>query len=212
MQTKRQRWERGKARLADAPCRPRTSAREGRGGGLGLPSPGQSPLTHPRFPLCQLPKAGVKTRWRAPRICLRSGDPTPSSSQGKEHGQPGGWRGAGPGFAPHTCTPGGGSRRSRAGPGGRALARGLVLSASPPPEQNGRAGGRAREIRSHNIGYGPSPPLTFRRGGGNRSSSQAWQRFGPRAGQPKGLPLSLAPSSPSGSRRSGQWSCRHCLP
>lgn len=101
--------------------------------------------------------------------------------------------GAGPGLAPHTCTHGRESRRSRAGPGGRALERGLVLSASPPLEQNGRAGGRAREIRSHNIGYGPSPPLTFRRGGGNGSSLQAWQRFGPRAGQPKGLPA--APSS-----------------
>lgn len=136
----------------------------------------------------------------------------PSSSRSKGHGQPRGWRGAGPGFAPHTCTPGRGLRRSREGPGGGALARGLVLSASPPPEQNGRAGGRAREIRSHNIGHGPSPPLTFRRGGGNPSSSRAWQRFGPRAGQPKGPPLPLALSVPPGSRCSGQWSCRHCLP
>lgn len=32
----------------------------------------------------------------------------------------------------------------------------------------GRAGGRGREIRSHNIGLSPSPPQTFRRGWGSR--------------------------------------------
>lgn len=127
-----------------------------------------------------------------------------------------GWRRAGPGFAPHTCTPGRRSRRSRAGPRATELWRGGWFSV--PARLRSRTGGRgvgrarAREIRSHNIGYGPSPPLTFRRGGGNRSSSRAWQRFGPRAGQPTGPPLPLAPSAPSGSLRSGQWSCRHCSP
>lgn len=166
MQTKRRHWERGKTWLADAPCRPRTPAREG--GGRGAAFPGAVPLTHPQLPLYQLPYAGVRIRWQAPRIGPRTVTQPPALSKARDTDSQG-MEGCRTRIAPHTCTPGAsdrGSRRSSAGPGGRAPRSGLVLSASPPPQQNGRAGGRTREIRSHNIGHGPSPPRTFRRGGG----------------------------------------------
>lgn len=52
MQTKRRRWERGKARLADAPYRAQNpnTGREGAQAAF----PGAVPLTHPQLPLCQL--------------------------------------------------------------------------------------------------------------------------------------------------------------
>lgn len=110
MQTKQWRWERGKTRLEDAPCRPRTPAREG-GVGVGgwgsLPT-GSPPDTPSASPL------PITLRWgQNPVACSENPpayhDPTPSSFQGKGRGQPGGWRGAEPGFAPHLHT---GSSRS----------------------------------------------------------------------------------------------------
>lgn len=83
MQTKR-RWERGKTRLADAPCRPRTPAREGKVGGGGTAFPRAVPLTHPQLPLYQLPYAGVRTRWRAPRIRPRTVTQPPALSKARE--------------------------------------------------------------------------------------------------------------------------------
>lgn len=82
MQTKRRHWERGKTWLEDAPCRPRIPAREGVGGGAAFP--GAVPLTHPQLPLYQLPYAGVRTRWHAPRIRPRTVTQPPALSKAKD--------------------------------------------------------------------------------------------------------------------------------
>lgn len=60
MQTKQWRWERGKTRLEDAPCRPRTPAREGGVGvgGWGCLPPGQSPRHTLSFPSTNYPTLG----------------------------------------------------------------------------------------------------------------------------------------------------------
>lgn len=121
MQTKQWRWERGKTRLEDAPCRPRTPAREGGVGvGAGAAFPRAVPLTHPQLPLYQLPYAGVRTRWRAPRIHPRTMTQPPALSKARDADSQGDG-GVQNQDLRHTCTPGAadrGSQRSSAGPCG----------------------------------------------------------------------------------------------
>lgn len=87
MQTKQWRWERGKTRLEDAPCRPRTPAREGGVGvgGWGCLPTGSPPDTPSASPI------PITLRWgQNPVACSENPpayhDPTPSSFQGKERG------------------------------------------------------------------------------------------------------------------------------
>lgn len=136
--------------------------------------PNPSP-THSQPSLGSLPQSQA-----GPRSALRgSAGTTPPWAA--ETGSPGGWtcvEGCGVPAArpPPLPTPSGGLRTApqqlqgeRSSGDWAARLRSLAFQDSPPPQRSGRAaGGRGREIRSHNIGLRPSPPQTFRRGWGSR--------------------------------------------
>lgn len=73
----------------------------GWGWGAGAAFPRAVPLTHPQLPLYQLPYAGVRTRWRAPRIRPRSMTQPPALSKARVADSQGDGE---PGFAPHLHT------------------------------------------------------------------------------------------------------------
>jgi hypothetical protein len=150
MQTKRRRWERGEARPANAPCRPRTPAREGGGGGLGLPSTSTVPLLHPQPPAAPGPGGVLRGSARAaeplPQLLPGQGE---QAAKGEGEGR--GMRG--PGFPPSTLAhpeqPAGDD--GSAEQGSRAPDRGLAFRASPPPQRG--MGGRGAAV-------GKSDPTT----------------------------------------------------
>lgn len=127
--------------LRTPPVGPEPLRGKARWGGGCLP-PGSPPDTPSASPL------PITLRWGQNSVACSEnppayGDPTPSSFQGKGGGQPGGWRGAGPEFVHHTCTPGAadrGSRRFSARPGGRAPKREgwFSVSACLPSRTGGR--------------------------------------------------------------------------
>ncbi|XP_047302834.1 collagen alpha-1(I) chain-like [Homo sapiens] len=145
-----------------------------------------------------------------------SGAPTRSSPQGEETGSREEGLGGGvrdPGGAPHTLAHperpavdrGPPCRASApAGDGAARLGPGAWLSGTTrlPSGMGGRAGGRGREIRSHNIGLPPSPPQTFHRGWERRGQSRSLARI-PAADRTARGTLAGAPLRPRGCGAAG---------
>lgn len=169
-------------------------------GGRGCVHPStRPPNTLPAFSRFLTPGPG-RTPQRAPRLCRHY------SSQGGGNGQPRGWRcveGCGSRRrAPHPCPPRAAGRGRRpsscraSAPGGDWAARlwSLTFQDSPPPQRSGRAaGGRGREIRSHNIGLRPSPPQTYRRGWGSRGQFGGLEKIAGADRTVRGTPRTLSP-------------------
>lgn len=186
-----------------------------KGGGDAF-TPQPVPPTHSQPSLDSLPQAQAGPR-SAPRLCRHY------SSQGGGNGQPRGWRcveGCGSRRrAPHPCPPRAAGRGRRpsscraSAPGGDWAARlwSLAFQDSPPPQRSGRAaGGRGREIRSHNIGLRPSPPQTFRRGWGSRGQFGGLEKIAGADRTVRGTPPNPEPRPPWPVRASGRWGCgRH---
>lgn len=125
-----------------------------------------------------------------------------------------------PGGAPHTLAHperpdvdrGAPCRASApAGDSAARLGPGAWLSGTTrlPSGTGGRAGGRGREIRSHNIGLAPSPPQTFHRGWERRGQSRSLARIPATDRTARGTLTARSPSlaRPSGPGAAG---CRRC--
>lgn len=78
-----------------------------------------------------------------------------------------------------------------------------------PASQAERAGGHGGEIRSHNIGLGPSPPQTFHRGWGSWGQLRGLERIPAADPTAQGTLLPALLPDPSAPRTPG---CRHCWP
>lgn len=111
----------------------------------------------------------------------------------------------GPGGAPPTL-----AHRERRGANGASAAAGRALPPGTGRSGSGRelgfpgqpaspaerAGGRGREIRSHNIGLSPSPPQTFRRGWGSRGQFGDPETILATDPTARGTPATLSPALP----------------
>lgn len=177
--------------------------RAGRAGGWGHAHPAGSPTPQP--PSVPYPRLG-RTPRRA-RVCPH---------QGSRGGLEVGAGARGPGGGPHPCPP-------RTAADGRAVQRGQGRLSSGagfpghPASRAERAEGHGGEIRSHNIGLGPSPPQTFHRGWGSGGSSGARRGSRPRTrlhegpssqprsrASPRPGPLAAGAAGPAPSPRRGR--------
>lgn len=169
MQTKRRR-ECGEARPADAPCRSRTPAREGRGAWAAI-APDIAPYIpgHPDPASAAYPQARAGSRGALrSRTRQRSGAPTPSSSQG------------------------GGKRVARGCKGGRVRGPGGALRDVAHPEQlPAGSGDLARDLAANGgLAFRGSPPPQAERAGGGPGQGNPIPQHRPRS--------KPAPNFPSG--------------
>lgn len=200
-----------RARPADAPCRPSIPSLEGRWGWVYIhPSLLRRPQHIPSLPSAPHPRPGAdaaaRSENRPAQWCPHPQLLPGSVSRGSRLG--GGWRSAGPRqSAPNPRPPEARvarralprlqGERSCQGLCGPARVGSLAFQDNPPPQRSsGRAGGRGREIRSHNIGLSPSPPQTFRRGWRSRGQSGGLERILAADPTARGTPASLGPAPP----------------